>query len=63
MQSTKTRPQTRPQAPPQPAAKEKKFPVVIVVLAALMLLGLLGHQTTKGYHCHYIRVGDSIVCQ
>jgi hypothetical protein len=37
--------------------------IIIGFIVVMVLLGVLGHETSKGYHCHYIRVGDSIVCQ
>ena len=41
----------------------KSVSILTVVLIVMVLLGVLGKVTTAGYHCHYIRVGDSIVCQ
>jgi len=37
--------------------------VVLVVIGALLLLGLIGKVATSGYHCHTVRVGDSIGCE
>jgi hypothetical protein len=41
----------------------KPHGVIIAILVALVLFGVLGKVTTAGYHCHYVRVGDSEVCQ
>lgn len=56
-------PRTRSKPIPVVGENGTKFPIVIVVLLALMLFGLIGHVATKGYHCHTVRVGDSLVCQ
>ena len=37
--------------------------VVIIIIIALVLFGVLGKFTTSGYHCHWITVGNSQVCQ
>ena len=37
--------------------------VVLAAILVIVLLGVLGKVTTAGYHCHWIRVGDSQVCQ
>ena len=36
---------------------------VIIAIIALVLLGVLGKTVTASYHCHWVRVGDSQVCQ
>ena len=40
-----------------------KIPVIVMAIIVLVLFGVLGQATTHGYHCHWIRVGDSQVCQ
>jgi hypothetical protein len=35
---------------------------VLIIIAALVLLGVAGKAATAGYHCHYARVGDTIAC-
>lgn len=37
--------------------------VIIAAIIVLVLFGAIGKVATSGYHCHNIRVGDSIVCQ
>ena len=36
---------------------------ILVIMAILLIVGGIGQATTHGYPCHWIRVGDSQVCQ
>jgi hypothetical protein len=37
--------------------------LIIGLIIAMVLFGVLGKTTTAGYRCHWIRLGDSQVCQ
>lgn len=37
--------------------------IILAFIIVVTLLGAAGKATTSGYHCHWIRVGDSQVCQ
>lgn len=37
--------------------------LITIIIIGLILFGVLGKVTTAGYHCRWIRVGDSQVCQ
>ena len=36
---------------------------ILVIMAILLIAGGIGKVTTAGYHCHWITVGNSKVCQ
>lgn len=36
---------------------------IVIAIIALVLFGVLGQAITHGYHCRYVRVGDTTACQ
>jgi hypothetical protein len=37
--------------------------IFLALIVAFVMFGVLGKVTTAGYHCHWITVGQSRVCQ
>ena len=36
---------------------------ILAIMAVLLVVGGIGKVATAGYHCHWITVGQSRVCQ